>query len=162
MFYLLDLNEWRQPLQLYKIHPNTLIWTSSSSYPIISQEPKYFWPETCANCWTSCFKTFSGLTKTESRWLFPNSQFSLFRIEFFLKKVFLILINLWSRFRQSFTNLAQEMNVLYSAEQKGWPLGSQALVVTDIRHCHRSSYWLLITSHDFSWHLHSPPETSWL
>ena len=31
MFYPLDLNEWRQPLQLYKICPNTLIWASSQS-----------------------------------------------------------------------------------------------------------------------------------
>ena len=27
-----------------------------------------------------------------------------------------------------FTNLAQQMNALYSAEQKGQPLGSQALM----------------------------------
>ena len=36
-------------------------------YPIISQEPKYFWPETSAKGWTSCFKIFSGQKKTESQ-----------------------------------------------------------------------------------------------
>ena len=36
-------------------------------------------------------------------------------------------MNVRSRCGQSFTNLAQQMNVLYSAEQKGRPLGSQAL-----------------------------------
>ena len=30
---------------------------------------------------------------------------------------------------QCFTNLVQQMNVLYSAEQKGQPLGSQALML---------------------------------
>ena len=38
-----------------------------------------------------------------------------------------IKINSRSRCGQCFTNLAQQMNVLYPAEQKGWPLGSQAL-----------------------------------
>ena len=33
-------------------------------YPIISQEPKYFWSETSEKGWTSCFKSFSGLKKT--------------------------------------------------------------------------------------------------
>ena len=31
MFYPLDQSEWRQPLQLYKICPKTLIWASSQS-----------------------------------------------------------------------------------------------------------------------------------
>ena len=39
-------------------------------------------------------------------------------------------MNLRSRCGQSSTNLAQQMNVLYSAEQKGQPLGSQAPMST--------------------------------
>jgi hypothetical protein len=49
--------------------------------------------------------------------------------QFFLEQIiFFLLINLRSRCGQSFTNLARQMNVLYSAEQKGRPLGSQALM----------------------------------
>ena len=32
MFYPLDQKEWRRPLQLNKICPDTLIWPSSQSY----------------------------------------------------------------------------------------------------------------------------------
>ena len=59
---------------------------------------------------------------------------------FFGKKIFYIQINLISRCGQSFTNLAQQMNVLYSAEQKGRPLGSQALgggATASVRDGHR-------------------------
>ena len=31
MFYPLNLNEWRQPLQLYKLCPNTVFWPSTQS-----------------------------------------------------------------------------------------------------------------------------------
>ena len=40
-------------------HPNI--------YSIISQEPKYFLPETSAKGCTSCFKIFSGLKETKSQ-----------------------------------------------------------------------------------------------
>ena len=45
------------------------------------------------------------------------------------KKIFILWINSRSRCGPSFTNIAQQMNVLYSAEQKYWPLHSQALLL---------------------------------
>ena len=64
------------------------------------------------------------LTKNSGRrqLFFVDAIFTYLRYIFFLNKY------LRSKCGQSFTNLAQQMNVLYSAEKKGRPLGSQALI----------------------------------
>ena len=57
--------------------------------------------------------------KALSLTIFCQRDFHLFRTIFLGKKIFFFLINLRSSCGQTFINLAQQMNVLYSAEQKG-------------------------------------------
>ena len=66
--------------------------------------------------------------------LFLNQGlFHLFMTIFFLNKIFLLQLLLRFRYGQSFTNSAQQINVLYSTEYTGLPLGSAGCRLT--AHC---------------------------
>ena len=75
----------------------------------------------------------------------------------FLDKIIIILINLRSTWGQSFTNSAEQMNVLYSAEQKSQPLGSQALPDTPLFSDVAGKFiWYWCFYLHWSWELVSP------
>ena len=96
------------------------------------------WKNIVLNVWKNASTKNSG----RRRLFFVNAIFTyleqIFKTIFFFK---FIQINLRSRCGQSFTDFAQQMNVLYSAEQKGRPLCSQALSLTQTKINH--IFWTL-------------------
>ena len=75
------------------------------------------------------------------RLYFVDAIFTYLGQYFCWKNIYSIKINFKSRCLQSFNNLAQQMNVLYPAEQKGQQLGYQVLMTCDTWHLTGGGRW---------------------